>query len=79
MAKKALLQRVDKPNPDKSLNMLEKRLFEKINSLKIGAMGLGGSWTALAVKVKSAPTHIAGLPVGVNISCHALRSSTVKI
>ena len=42
-------------------------------------MGLGGKTTALAVKIKKAPTHIAGLPVGVNISCHALRSATILI
>lgn len=79
LAKKALLERIDKPNPDKFLNKLEKRLLKKINFLKIGPMGLGGKTTALAVKIKKAPTHIAGLPVGVNISCHALRSGVVKL
>lgn len=74
LAKKALLERIDKP-----LSSLEKRLLKKINSLNIGPMGLGGKTTALAVKIKKAPTHIAGLPVGVNISCHALRSATVSI
>lgn len=79
LAKKALLSRVDKSNPDKQLDKMEKRLLRKINSLKIGAMGFGGKNTALAVKIKKAPTHIAGLPVGVNISCHALRSATIVI
>jgi len=79
LAKKALLERIDKPNPDKSLNSLEKRLLKRINALGIGPMGLGGKCTSLAVKIKKAPTHIAGLPVGVNISCHALRSATVII
>jgi fumarate hydratase subunit alpha len=79
LAKKALLERIDKSNPDISLSKLEQRLLYKINSLKIGPMGLGGGTTALAVKVKKAPTHIAGLPVGVNISCHALRSASIKI
>ncbi|UCD15023.1 MAG: fumarate hydratase, partial [Candidatus Omnitrophota bacterium] len=79
LAKKALIDRVDKQNPDKVLNILEKRLLSKINSLGIGPMGFGGKNTALAVKVKTAPTHIAGLPVGVNISCHALRSSSLEI
>ncbi|MDD5195758.1 MAG: fumarate hydratase [Candidatus Omnitrophica bacterium] len=79
LAKKALLQNLDKPNQDKTLRQLEQRLCTKINSLHIGPMGLGGKCTVLAVKIKTAPTHIAGLPVGVNISCHALRSATIKI
>lgn len=77
LAKKALLTNIDKPNPDKLLNRLEKELLSKINALKIGPMGLGGVHTALAVKIKKQPTHIAGLPVGVNISCWALRSRTL--
>jgi fumarate hydratase subunit alpha len=79
LAKKALLARVDLSNKDKFLDKLEKRLLKKINSLNIGPMGLGGKNTCLAVKIKTAPTHIAGLPVGVNISCHALRSATINI
>lgn len=79
LAKKALLDRVDSPNSDKFLGGLEKRILAKINNLKIGPMGLGGKFTALAVKIKKSQTHIAGLPVGVNISCHALRSATTKI
>lgn len=79
LAKKALIQRVDKPNPDKLLNKMEKRLLNKLNSLKIGPMGLGGKTSCLAVKIKKAPTHIAGLPVGINISCWALRSATKKL
>ena len=79
LAKKALLERVDKPNPDKSLHLWEKKLIERINSAGIGPMGFGGSYTALSVKIKMHPTHIAGLPVGINISCHALRSASFKI
>jgi fumarate hydratase subunit alpha len=79
LAKRALLERIDTPNPDIFLSNLEKRLFKKINALNIGPMGLGGRCTALAVKIKTAPTHIAGLPVGVNISCHALRSASISI
>jgi fumarate hydratase subunit alpha len=79
LAKKALIGRIDLANCDKYLDRLEKRILKKINKLNIGAMGLGGRSTALAVKIKKTPTHIAGLPVGVNISCHALRSATVKI
>ena len=79
LAKKALLEKIDKPNPDRLLNRLEKGWLKKINSLKIGPMGLGGNSTCLAVKIKAASTHIAGLPVGINISCHALRSASLKI
>jgi len=57
--------------------LLEKRVLERVNKLGIGPMGLGGHTTALAVLAQTAPTHIAGMPVAVNISCHALRSATV--
>lgn len=79
LAKKALLERISKPNLNKTLANLEKKLLKKINTLDIGPMGLGGKHTCLAVKIKKTPTHIAGLPVGVNISCHALRSATIII
>lgn len=79
LAKKSLLDKIGSPNPDKTLQVLEKRILKKVNQLKIGPMGLGGKFTALGVRVRRQPTHIAGLPVGVNISCHALRSATVQI
>jgi fumarate hydratase subunit alpha len=79
LAKKALLGKIDVSNPNIFLNSLEKRLLRKINALNIGPMGFGGKYTALAVKIKTAPTHIAGLPVGINISCHALRSAAITI
>ena len=79
LSKKALLKPLDRPNRDKFLDNLEKKILKKINSLKIGPMGFGGNFTALAVKVERAKTHIAGLAVAVNISCHALRSATVKL
>jgi fumarate hydratase subunit alpha len=79
LAKKALLQDLAKPNFDGNLAAMEKRILEKINRLEIGPMGLGGKTTALAVKILKAPTHIAGLPVGVNIGCHALRRATAVI
>jgi len=79
LAKKALLERMDKPNADKSLRLWESKLLNEINSLGIGPMGLGGKFTALSVRIKMYPTHIAGLPVGINISCHALRSASFKI
>ncbi len=79
LAKKALLGRVDKTNSDNFLNNLEKKWLKRINSLNIGPMGLGGKSTCLAVKIKPGSTHIAGLPVGVNISCHALRRAAIQI
>ena len=71
LAKKALLN-----NVGRDATKLEKELLKRINELNIGPMGLGGKTTALAVNIKTYPTHIAGLPVAVNISCHALRSAT---
>jgi fumarate hydratase subunit alpha len=79
LAKRSLLRDLGKKNPDKILAALESRLLKKINALNIGPMGLGGKTTALAVKVLKASTHIAGLPVGVNISCHALRKTSIKV
>jgi len=74
LAKKALLK--DLGRKMSSVTPLEKELLNKINKLNIGPMGLGGKTTALAVNIETYPTHIAGLPVAVNISCHALRSAT---
>lgn len=74
LAKKALLCPVSRPK-----DALEKWLLPAMNKLKIGPMGLGGSTTALAVHVLRAPTHIAGLPVAVSISCHALRSARAQL
>ena len=75
LAKKALLRPIDKPNPKKHLAKLERELVREINALKIGPMGLGGNTTVLGVNIADAPTHIAGLPVAVNVSCHATRSA----
>ncbi|MBU1043449.1 MAG: fumarate hydratase [Candidatus Omnitrophica bacterium] len=79
LAKKALLTPVTMKNKRKQLADLEQRLLEKINKLNIGAFGFGGKTTALKVNVLTYPTHIAGLPVAVNISCHALRSASAII
>ncbi|MCM8823839.1 MAG: fumarate hydratase [Candidatus Omnitrophica bacterium] len=79
LAKKALLERVDRDGRNEDITRWEKDLLKRINSLGIGPMGLGGNFTALCVKIKLYPTHIAGLPVGVNISCHSLRSATATI
>ena len=74
LAKKALLRKISSNN-----SKLEKDLLKQINKTGIGPMGLGGINTALAVHVQTHPTHIAGLPVSVNISCHALRSASVTL
>lgn len=79
LAKEALLRTVNKRNPSKHIARTEKDLLNSINRLNIGTMGLGGKTTALAVNIEAYPTHIAGLPVAVNISCHALRSATKTI
>ncbi|MFH1459335.1 MAG: fumarate hydratase [Candidatus Omnitrophota bacterium] len=79
LAKKALLNPISKQNKNLKLAKLEKQLLKKINKLNIGAFGFKGKNTAIAVKIKTYPTHIAGLPVAVNISCHALRSASVTI
>ena len=71
LAKKALLRNIKSKK-----SKLEKDLSAVINKLNIGPMALGGKTTTLAVNVESYPTHIAGLPVAVNISCHALRGAT---
>lgn len=73
LAKKALLRPVGSENPRKHLAELEKQLLDEINQLGIGPAGLGGRVTVLGVMVEAYPTHIAGLPVAVNISCHVTR------
>lgn len=76
LAKKALIRDVSQPNPQPYYADLEKELLERINALGIGPQGLGGKTTALAVNIETYPTHIAGLPVAVNISCHVNRHKT---
>ncbi len=73
LAKKALLRQVGEPNPDSEVAELEKEILSRINDLGIGALGLGGSTTALAVQAEVRPTHIASLPVAVNLQCHSAR------
>jgi fumarate hydratase subunit alpha len=78
LAKKALLSKLKTYGLKLTATQkLEKELLLAINKLNIGPMGLGGKTTALALNILTYPTHIAGLPVSVNISCHALRSATV--
>ena len=73
LAKKALTRNLDEERPEGYVKELENEMLEKINSLGIGPGGLGGSQTALAVNIETYPTHIAGLPVAVNICCHVNR------
>ena len=73
LAKKALTRNLDEPSPIPYVQELEKELLEKINQLGFGPGGLGGRNTALGVNVETYPTHIAGLPVAVNICCHVNR------
>lgn len=75
LAKHALLRPIQKRNKEKFLASLEKKILTKVNNLGIGPFGLGGETSALGVNIQTAPTHIAGLPVALNISCHALRSA----
>ncbi len=82
LAKKALLRKITGKLANRltgKLFKLEQGLLNDINRLNIGPMGLGGKTTCLAVNIETYPTHIAGLPVAVNISCHALRSAVKKI
>ncbi len=76
LAKKALLRPVDVRNENPFYADLENELLEIINSLGIGPQGFGGKTTALAVNIEEFPTHIAGLPVAVNINCHVTRHKT---
>ena len=76
LAKKALMRSVEEPNADPFYANLERELLEKINALGIGPQGFGGKTTALAVNIETYPTHIAGLPVAVNLNCHVTRHKT---
>lgn len=73
LAKKALLRRVGEPNPDPEMADLEREILERVNGLGIGPQGFGGRTTALAVHAEVFPTHIAMMPVAVNLNCHAAR------
>ena len=79
LAKKALLRPLDQRNPDPLYAELEAELLEKINALGIGPQGFGGKTTALGLAIEQFPTHVAGLPVAVNISCHATRRASAEV
>jgi len=79
LAKEALLRPVGEPNPDPEVAQLEKKTLAEVNALGIGPLGLGGTITALAVHTKMAPTHIASLPVAINLQCHSARHREVVL
>lgn len=79
IAKKSLLREVGMYNKNKDIETLEKDLLTEINKLGIGPQGVGGNTTALAINIETYPTHIAGLPVVVNINCHASRHKKIII
>jgi fumarate hydratase subunit alpha len=79
LAKRAAVRSTDKANSNPFYAELEKELTEEINKLGIGPQGFGGRTTALAVNIETYPTHIAGLPVAVNINCHAARHATAEL
>lgn len=79
LAKRAAVRPTDESNSNPFYEQLEKELTEEINKLGIGPQGFGGRTTALAVNIETYPTHIAGLPVAVNINCHAARHATAEL
>lgn len=79
LAKEALLRPVTQRNADPYYSAMEEELLERINALGIGPQGFGGRTTALGVNIEVMPTHVAGLPIAVNISCHVTRRATAVL
>jgi fumarate hydratase subunit alpha len=79
MAKEALLKKINKKNPKKHLAKLENDLLKAANNTGLGVLGFGGDFTVITVKIKESACHIAGLPVAVNIGCHAVRTGEIII
>lgn len=79
LAKKALCRDISVKNPKKLYADMEKSILEKINRLGIGPQGFGGTTTCLSVGIEQAPTHIAGLPVAVNVGCHVTRHAHAEL
>ena len=79
LAKHALLRPIDQPNPDPFYAQLEAELKQAINDLGIGPQGFGGKTTCLGVSIEAAPTHVASLPVAVNMSCHVTRRASASL
>ncbi len=78
-SKHALFRDIGSKNPDPEMDELEQRILEEVNKLGIGAMGMGGTKTALSVHIESNPCHIASLPVSVNVQCHSSRHTHITI
>ncbi|EAX47779.1 fumarate hydratase [Thermosinus carboxydivorans Nor1] len=79
LAKKALLRPINRRNANPVYAKFEEELLELINETGVGPQGLGGRVTALAVNIEYFPTHIAGLPVAININCHATRHAEIEL
>ena len=79
LAKQALLRPLDLPNPDPFYARLEAELLAEINALGIGPQGFGGKTTCLGLAIEQMPTHVAGLPAAVNVSCHATRRASAQL
>ena len=79
LAKRALMRPVDEPAADPRLRMLEEELLAAVNDTGVGPGGLGGATTALAVRVATAPCHIAALPLAINMGCSAMRRCTIDL
>lgn len=79
LAKTALCRNVSEKNKDEFYSEMEEEILERINDLDIGPQGFGGKTTALSVAIEAKPTHIAGLPVAVNVGCHVTRHKTAVI
>jgi fumarate hydratase subunit alpha len=79
LAKRAVLRPLDRRHPRPDLMALERDLLQRVNGLGIGPQGFGGRTTALAVNIEVQPTHIAGLPVAVNLGCHSTRRSEIEL
>ncbi len=79
LAKEALVELREGSHPDPYYDALERELCERVNALGIGPQGFGGRTTALSVRIKAYPTHIAGLPVAVNVGCHVTRHASATL
>ena len=79
LAKKALLRKLAEPSPDSEVAELEKEVLTKVNALGIGPLGFGGRTTALAVHAEVMPSHIASLPVAINLQCHSARHKEITL
>lgn len=79
LAKTALCRNVSEKNPDEYYSDMEKEILERVNALDIGPQGFGGKTTALSVAIEAKPTHIAGLPVALNVGCHVTRHKSMVI